>query len=106
MRGLLTLRKDTSVSIPFNIPRETNYLFKNIYKQHKYAGPYARWNGGTHNKYLKMVRSVIATSLTPTFTNKIMKDLSYKIMFHGFETIRVSKKRKFETDNETTDPED
>ena len=83
MKGLLKLRKNRSISMPF-ISRETNFILKKIYKQYKYATPSAFWNGGIHNKYLSILKSVIATCLKPRFTNEIMKDLSQKIMIHGF----------------------
>ena len=87
-------------SKPFTI-QESNAILKTVYIKEEYAGPDAFWNGGTCKMITKDLKNFIQVSLTPTFNNKTIKELSEKMVSYGFlpelKIVTFDKKRLLTT---------
>jgi len=90
-------------SKPFTI-QESNAILKTVYIKEEYAGPDAFWNGGICKMITKDLKNFIQVSLTPTFNNKMIKELSEKMVSYGFlpelKIVTFDKKRKRDEDEE------
>ena len=95
IKQFIASREDDE-SKPFTT-QEYNTILKTVYFKEEYAGKDAFWNGGTYKMISKNLKNFVQIAIQPKFKNKIIKELSEKMISYGF---LIDKKRKRDEDKD------
>ena len=103
IKEFIASRKDDESKKPFT-SQEYNAILKSVYFKEEYAGPDAFWNGGTYKMLNKNLKNFVQIAIQPKFKNKIIKELSEKMVSYGIlpevKMVTFDKKRKRDEDEE------
>ena len=100
IKQFIASRKDDKYN-PFTT-QEYNTILKSVYFKEEYAGKDAFWNGGTYKMISKNLKNFVQIAIQPKFKNKIIKELSKKMISYGFLLDKKRKRDEEEDEEETT----
>jgi len=105
IKQFIASREDDESKKPFT-NQELNTILKSVYFKEEYAGKDAFWNGGTYKMINKNLKNFVQIAIQPKFKNKIIKELSEKMVSYGFlpevNMVVYDKKRKRDEDEKDT----
>jgi hypothetical protein len=100
IKQFIASRKNNEYN-PFTT-QEYNTILKSVYFKKEYAGKDAFWNGGTYKMISKNLKNFVQIAIQPKFKNKIIKELSEKMISYGFLLDKKRKRDEDEDEEETT----
>ena len=101
IKQFIASREDDESKKPFT-NQELNTILKSVYFKEEYAGKDAFWNGGTYKMISKNLKNFVQIAIQPKFKNKIIKELSEKMISYGFLLDKKRKRDEDEDEEETT----